>query len=51
MVKNKDMKKELQNVIDSFFQNKDEENLIKELKINLEIFRLLTKPPKYQWTY
>ena len=38
MVKNKDMKKELQNAFDSFFQKKDEEKLIKELKNNLEIF-------------
>ena len=38
MSNNKDMKKELRKLCDSFFQSEDEEKLVKELKDNLEKF-------------
>ena len=38
MEKKKDIKNELQNAFDSFFQNEDKEKLKKELKNNLEKF-------------
>ena len=38
MSNNKDMKKELHKLCDSFFQSEDEEKLLKELKDNLEKF-------------